>query len=283
MKAQIGQLLTHQLIDSPIFVVGANRSGTSVLLRALSAHPHVWGTTGEAPLMTMLAAIPDRIEFSQFSDYYVENLRVPKDYLYSSLRRLCFEYAVGPCYGWDRIVQELKKGDFPVRKKRRWCAKLFPEEEHCRGLRQLFRGSRFVYIIRNGVEVVHSRTRFRGFRNLDFEAQCHAWASSFQHFDHLASAEDAITVRHEHLVSDAEGFLRQVFAFLGLEFDSRPVNLVKSTLVIPLDQPDSSGVDAKQILEARRPPSESWTPEQRAAFKDIAGDAMSRAGYEIPF
>ena len=92
-----------------------------------------------------------------------------------------------------------------------------------------------------------------------------------------------MTVRHEHLVSDAEDFLRQVFAFLGLEFDSGPANLVKSTLVIPLDQPDSSGVDAKEILRARRPPYESWTPEQRAAFKNIAGDSMSRAGYEIPF
>lgn len=233
--------------------------------------------------MAMMAAIPDAIEFSEFRDYYVENLRLPKTYLYSGLRRLGFEYAVGSNYGWDRIVQGLRKGDFSIRKKSYWCAKLFPEQGHCRGLRQLFRSPRFVYIIRNGIEVVHSRTKFAGFRDLDFETQCHAWASSFQFFDHLASAEDAIRVRHEDLVADAERFVRRILDFLELSFDSRPVDLVKSTLVIPLDQPSASGVDARQILEARRPAYEDWTAEQRATFKAVAGEAMAHAGYEIPF
>jgi hypothetical protein len=283
VKDLIGRLLTHRFIDSPIFVVGANRSGTSILLRALSAHPLVWWGIGEAPLMTMVAAIPDTIDFSDFSSYYVENLRVPRSVLYSNLRRLCFEYAVGQNYGLDRTVQGLKKGDFSIRKKRYWCAKIFPEEGHCRGLRQLFKNARFLYIVRNGIEVVHSRTKFAGFKNLDFEAQCRAWATSFEFFDHLADADDAIRLRHEDLVADAEGFMRQVFSFLPLPYDRRPVNLVKSTLVIPLDQPSASGVDARQMLESRRPAYEGWTVEQRATFKAIAGHAMAHAGYEIPF
>jgi hypothetical protein len=283
MKEVIGGLVTRGFIDSPVFVVGANRSGTSVLLRALGAHPDILGSIGEAPLMVNVAAIADLVEFSEFRDYYAENMRLPKDYLYSHLRRLCFEYAIGRDFGWDRIAPSLKHLDRSILQKRYWCAKIFPVKEESRGLRQLFQGARFVYIVRNGIEVVHSRTKFPGFRDLDFETQCREWVSQTRAFDHLTTAEDVIQIRHENLVADAEDLLQKVFSFLGLEQDSAPVNLVRSTLVIPLDQPDSAGVDAKQVLRARRPPHETWTPEQRATFKAIAGEAMTCAGYKMPF
>ncbi|HNS49561.1 MAG TPA: sulfotransferase [Anaerolineae bacterium] len=283
MKALVGQLATRRFIDSPVFVVGTNRSGTSILLRALGAHPLVWGSSGEAPLMAMLAEVPDRLEHSQFAGYYAENLQMSKGYLYASLRRLCFEYALGANYGWERAEKGFRSGDFSVLKKRYWSAKIFPEESHCRGLRLLFPGLKFVYITRNGIEVVHSRTKFAGFRDLDFEEHCRVWASSFRLFGHLASAQDAILVRHEHLVADAGAVLHEVFDFLGIGADTRPVTLVRTTLAIPLDEHDSVGVDARQILQTRRPPYEGWTPQQRSTFKDIAGDAMIRAGYEIPF
>lgn len=283
MKDLIGKRMARHIIDSPIFVVGANRSGTSVLLQALGTHPRVRATTGEAPLMATMATIVDCIEHSEFRDYYVDNLRTPREYLYAHLRKLCFEYVVGPHYGLDGMIQRARRRDISFLKERNWCAKIFPEEEASRGLRGLFGGAKFLYIVRNGIEVVHSRTKFAGFKALDFEAQCRAWASSFRSFDHLARTPDALQVRHEELVADSEGLMRRVLAFLELGYDPRPATLVRSTLLIPLDQPTAAGVDAKAILESRQPAFESWTPEQRAIFKATAGEAMAHAGYEIPF
>lgn len=282
MMNRLVELLLGNLLDSPVFVVGAGRSGTSVLLRGLSLHPEILPAEAEAPFVRDVGEFVNTLEFSSSSDYYLKNLNISRDYLYRYLRRLCFECVHGPYYGlggtwgvWRRVV------DFA--RVRRWCAKTFPEESGYRGLKQLYPNARFVYIIRSGMEVVHSRTRFRGFRHLDFDVQCRAWADSIGCFGYLNEAEAAISVRHEDLVSDPESFLRAIFSFIGVDFCDRPVEFVNSNLVHPLDEGTKSNIEVRQTFELRPPAYEDWTPEQCATFKEIAGEAMGEAGYEMPF
>lgn len=284
MRDRIGELVTRRCILHPVFVVGAGRSGTSILLKALGLHPLILPTWGEASLIGLFAAFGEALEFSDSKDYHAKNLNVPKDYLYQHLRRLCFEYVMGPHYGLgDTTVRALIRDSISIRQKRHWCAKTFPQVSEYGGLLQLYPGVKFIYIIRNGINVVHSRTEYHGFRHLDFETQCQAWAEAIDIFHFLVTAEAALEVRHERLVADPEGFFHDVFGFVGVDYHEEPVSFVRNNMVVQMDGRSKAGVEVRQVFESRKPPYESWTPEQRAAFKDVAGDAMRKVGYEIPF
>lgn len=284
MKARIGELLTRKLLPNPTFVVGIGRSGTSVLLDALGLHPLILPARGEAPLIRMFGRFVDSVEYSDERDYYEATLVYPKEYLYHYLRRLCFEYVAGQNYGLDNpIAEDSWQYRKSMLRKRRWCAKTFPTADEYRGIVKLYPEARFVYIVRNGINVVHSRTKFPGFRHLDFAAHCETWAESIEVFGFLWTASNAISVRQEELIHDPEGLFRKVFDFTNLDYDEKPAEFVKNNLVIPLDQPSQSDIDVKQAFEARRLPFESWTREQRRTFKEIAGTAMREAGYELPF
>lgn len=283
MKSQIGKFLTRNLIDNPILIAGIGRSGTSVLLRALGKHPQVFPGYGEAPLMRTFGELVERIEFSDAREYYTETLFAPKEYLFDHLKRLCFEYVAGANYGYDRVTGSLKKRDFSVLKMQHWCAKVLPTQEEYKGLHGLFPGLRTLHISRNGLDVVHSRTRFHGFRDLSFEQHCCTWVESVEGYRYLAETETSLEVRHEDLVADPPQFFHKVLAFLDLPYHEGPAEFVKSNLMIPLDQPSEDGVDVKQILEQREPPHAHWTAEQRETFRRIAGSAMDELGYEIPF
>jgi hypothetical protein len=165
----------------------------------------------------------------------------------------------------------------------RWCAKTWPVEEEYQGLLKLYPGAKFVYIVRNGIDVVHSRTRFHGFKDVDFETHCRAWAWSVGAYGYLADSEAGVMVRHERLVADPTSFFQALFEALDLDPHPGPAGFVQSTMLHPLDGPTESGADVKQRFDQRVAGHTNWTQEQRACFLEIAGDAMAQVGYEIPF
>lgn len=284
MKDRLGQLLTRSLLLNPIFVVGMGRSGTTALLRALGRHPLVLGARGEAPLIQMFGLLVEPLEHSEDRDHYLDNMYVPKDYLYRRLRQTCFEYVAGPHYGLHEIVADVRSHrSLAALTRRRWSAKVFPTYDAYNGIRQLYPGASFAYIVRNGIDVVHSRAQWAGFSGHSFEQHCEAWVTGIAHFGYLSSAEAAIEVRHEQLVHSPEQVFRQVFDCAGIGYDQRPADYIRETIWMPLGQPSETGVDVQAILNGRSPAFESWTPEQRATFKRIAGDTMSEVGYDMPF
>ena len=158
----IGRLLCRPFFEHPILVVGTGRSGTSVLLQALGKHPQIYALPGEAPFLTSIGGAAFLFEHAENRSYYLASIKVTKDYLYDQLRRLGFEVAAGPHYGLKRLFKGLVgAADTPLRR-RFWCAKSFPSEKVTDGLLALYPTVRFVYIVRNGCDVVHSRTKFKG-------------------------------------------------------------------------------------------------------------------------
>src|SRR5713101_1693704 len=95
----LGKLVTQRFFYHPIFVLGFGRSGTAALLEGLGKHPQILQMPNEAPFISHITPIPYLYEFGDHKDYYVTSLNVTKEYLYKSLRRLCFETAAGKHYG----------------------------------------------------------------------------------------------------------------------------------------------------------------------------------------
>jgi hypothetical protein len=160
---------------------------------------------------------------------------------------------------------------------------MLPKIDEYHGLLYLYPGAKVLYIVRNGLDVVHSRTRFHGFRDLPFESHCYTWTEAVEDYRHLVDAEASMLVRHDRLVAEPEAFFEEVYDFAGLAHERGPIDFVTRTLLIPLDQETEDGIDVKQAFERRKPPYEDWAPQQRETFKRIAGSAMDELGYEIPF
>lgn len=279
----IGKLLVRNIFEHPIIVVGASRSGTSILLQALGHHPLILAMRGEAPFLTTVGGSAHLFEYSENKDYYLDSIKTSKEYLYSQLKKIGFEIAAGPHYGLRQMAKGfLGHGGSPLGR-RYWAAKTFPSEPVTHGLIKLYPGVRFIYIRRNGCDVIQSRTKFHGFNEKDFQSQCKAWADSVEKYDHLARLDQAIAVKQEDLLQNPRQFFDEVADFLGMARHSGPADYANSTLVHPLDQNTQQHQSVKDVISSRPPAHTGWTNEQKALFKDICGSAMHKAGYEVPF
>ena len=282
MKNFIGKVLTSRCFHNPIFIVGASRSGTSVLLQAIGKHPMILSMPGEAPFITNMGGAPYLFEFAENKDYHLSSIKVSKEDLYDSLRCLSFEVAAGKNYGLKLIVKGLLDRDISYLKKRYWCAKTFPDYKVAKGLMRLYPKTKFIYIVRNGCDVVQSMTKFSGFRQQEFEDQCRGWVRSMKNFRYLLSLESAIEVRHEQLVTRPEELFQNIFNFLGVENHEGPVNYVRNNIVHPLEKRTQGAINVEKFFSERKPSYESWSPEQREIFKRICGESMREAGYAMP-
>lgn len=280
MKDFLGKQLTKNYIKNPIFVVGAGRSGTSIMLQALGEHANILSANRESPFIPYLGFLLNPFEFRENKDYHVDSLNLPLSYLYENIQRLCLESVMGKHYGLGRL-RRVKKTS--LLKTHRWCAKTYPNNAETKGLIKLFPRVKFVYIYRNGINVVNSRSRFKGMSHYEFSEHCEIWAKHVEKYNHFKGCEQAILVRQEDVAANPDSIFKKVISFLELPFDEGPANFAKSTLIHSLDKKTQQDVDVQEILKKREPVHEKWTAEQRSVFKDICGEGMATMGYEIPF
>jgi Sulfotransferase family len=286
MLDTLGGMLSARFIERPIFIVGGSRSGTIVLLKAMGKHPEILITPSEDPFIVDIGNMVHRLEFvtEEERSAYLRSLRIPFDHIYASLRRLALESAMGPHFGLKNLTKTVVRDRTNVLRKRYWCTKTFPTEASAQGLLRLYPGTGFIWILRNGLNVVHSRTKFHAFRAMEFNEQCEHWAFTIKRFGYLFDMPEAVVVRQEDLLEDPEQVFRRIFEHLQMPYHRGPTDYARTTHVHPLDIRDTmKGVDVKKVLSERSPVHESWSEEQKNAFKRICGAAMLKANYDIPF
>lgn len=282
----LSRVLSRRFFEQPIFVVGSGRSGTSILVQALGEHPAIHSFKGEAPLIWMLGTVVGILEFSgeRKRKYYTEALGVPFDHVYASLRDLAFESAFGPDLGFRHLLKNavsLRLNPFRVRC---WCAKTFPDQQVALALNKLYPSARFIYIHRNGLDVVHSRTQFPGFSDLDFRRHCEDWTESARKYEYLLSCPQAITVGHADLVSDPHAVFNRIQEFLQLPQHAGPAQFASSTQIHSLSSTtDRANVDIRQVMQNREKHHENWSREQRDIFRETCSIEMAKLGYAMPF
>ena len=282
----LGRLASSRFIDNPIFIVGGSRSGTVALLMAMGKHKHILSTPSEDPFITDVGGMVHALEYCSEveKDYYLRTLRISEEHIHKSLRRLALESAFGPHYGLKELMKSAVSEKANPLAKRYWCTKSFPGKPVTEGLISLYPEARFIWISRNGINVVHSRTKFPEFRDLPFRAHCEHWATSIRRFSYLTDLPQAIVVKQEEFADDPESMFDRIFAHVGIECDPKPANFALTHHVHPLaDESTTKGVNVKQALSSRPPAHQSWSEEQKSLFKDICGDAMQCLGYSIDY
>ena len=108
IKSWIGKSLSSRVFNNPVFIVGAGRSGTTVLLKALGQHQLILAMQGEAPFITSVGGSVYLFEYADSKEYYLKSLRVSKKYLYGTLKRMAYEVAAGEYYGCNFMLKQFK-------------------------------------------------------------------------------------------------------------------------------------------------------------------------------
>jgi len=274
----IGRLISHKSLHSPILVVGASRSGTSVLLQALGKHRQLIDMPGEAPFLTSIGGNASVLDGDNGS-YYRESLKLTTSEFYEALAKFGIETAGGKHYALKQYIKTLFiKKAFCTH----WCAKTFPPKIVAVGLQKVYPEVKFIHIIRNGIDVVHSMTKFSGFKHNNFEDQCRTWNDNIQKYKYLFELSNALVVFHEELLESPDIFFQSIFNFLNVTYEQGCIDYVKSTLVHPLDKANQLKTNALQELQQRESPFHSWSSEQQDIFTTICAQTMLDVGYAIP-
>jgi hypothetical protein len=264
---------------SATVVLGVSRSGTTLLKAMLDAHsqlaipsesyflPQLWDRHGAWPERD--AFVEDLTRLERLHEWGVD----PEDVRARIPEQPTFADAIQAIY---RLYAE-------SRGKVRFGDKTPLYMQHLDVLERAFPGAHYVHIVRDGRDAACSllamkrKPRF----NLSLPRGVGDFAVAWQREVRAAQAFGRThtyhEVRYEDLVAHAEARLREVCAFLGLEYEPAMLEYHRR-------EDPSLYADHPRLAEPPVRDTRSWRRELRPAeaelFEAIAGDLLAELGYE---
>lgn len=260
----------------PIFIVGMNGSGTTMLLDCLGRHPTLFAFPKEVRLIPWilnqanrfsdLASAQDREAFAQ----WILDLPV-------------FQASLGdgpqPALALDdcpasaaAVLDRVFAGFAAAQGKGRWAEKSPQNAQHVARLAQAFPAARFVHVIRDGRDAAASFQR-RWLR--DPRLTIFRWKKVVQlaRRDGRTLPNDRyLEVTYETLTEAPEETLQEICAFLGLPFD--PVVLESSRPYLEQTADAGNGI-SKNSGKWRT----HFKPSTLSTLEAIAGQSLAEFGY----
>lgn len=247
------------ICDNPIFVLGPPRSGTSMLQWALRQHSNLWGGQESDYLTPLTSQLRDVWEFGR--------------------TRERFHWLSGQDVGWDEFVSHIGIGINALYMSRsgglRWVEQTPQYTLHLDNILRLFPGAQFLFMVRDGREVVHS---LRNFVNpVEHRRACAIWRDFIGagvDFSRSPRGGQLHFVSFAGAVHETATELRNVCEFLEEGFEQGPVDFITTR------DPINSSFAADEPQKGAGPRWASWTAEELVSFTDIAGDLLIQMGFE---
>lgn len=257
---------------TPVFIIGAGHSGTTILYRMLALHP----------------------DFAWFSQYSCrggeipDRFRLPLYQYFNRIPRLFFAHS------WLKEESKIKIIPFPKDVERIWdyifstdensAGINIPEEEaisrmrkvmeaECRNWRKNFiitknirfhfflpllkkawPGAKFVHIMRDGRAIVLSHTRSL--------KKAKDWTGVIERIDREKENSDFFEIRYEDFCNDVRGYLKKILNYIGLDEKKLPLDRFPATLL---------SRNSKLFKDAN--------PVELAEIENIQKDVLKKYGY----
>ena len=251
------ELADAPVCESPVFVLGAPRSGTSMMAHALGSHPELW--TGEE------------------SDFLAPLLRAARDAWEGGRVRGDLHWLAAGGVSWEEFAAWLGTGMNAMYTSRsdgrRWVEQTPQYTFVLPLLAAAFPTARFVYMLRDGRSVVHSLRHF--VRPVEHQRAAELWARHVRAWREFARSEhgDRLhVVRYEAVVRDTADEMRRVLDFLDLPHDDAPAAFITE------GQPINSSFAGESSREKAAPRWAAWTRAEREQFHAAAGDLLLELG-----
>jgi Sulfotransferase family len=271
---------------SPFFIIGAMRSGTTLLRLMLAAH-HRLAIPPESHFL------PELLKFEQSSGQLADSREKVIAWLVAH-RRLA-DFGLGA--DWIRAALA-KLEPFTTRSiactvfneyarrqgKSRWGDKTPRYRAFVPELSALFPSAKFIHMIRDGRDTALSCLS-TPFWPMSWTTACYLWRDSLREAwegRRAVAPELYLEVRYEELLEDSATTLQRVLSFLGEEFDSRTLHFSELSNQVPVRE---KVWHAKLQGPLDRKNSGKWktalSAEQIHLFQSIAGQEMVAAGYPL--
>jgi len=273
-----GVLVQAQICDSPIFIIGSPRSGTTALASSLARHSQLW-TSSESDFLHLLLKgkrLDKIFNSARFApgERWLQREGVGREEFYSFLG-----------LGLNALFTSRSGG-------KRWIDSTPRHTVVADELASLFPGAVFIHILRDGRRVVNSMVNFARKESLqargitpkfigpwatDFRQACSTWRL----YSETAAAfceqhpTRSLTVRNEQLVDDPHARFAEILQFLKLPGESGPADHFGSHRVNSSFQRDRN---EPVSLESFPNPWNEWTEEQRETFIRESGPTMIHFG-----
>jgi hypothetical protein len=258
IKTMEQQVTVHQssMQLAPIFLVGAERSGTTVLRLMLDHHPDItWCSEFEYAV----DRVSDEGEWPSMDTYYewLETHRIFQSH----------QFAIDPTLSYPELMNS-----FLVQRSDRHAKPVIGAtvHRHFDRLLKLWPNARFIHIVRDGRDVTRSCIRIGWAGNVWTGIE--RWMNAEQLWSTLKEslpADRYVETTYEQLITDPEGILTQICAFIGVEYNPDMMAYAESTTY---DKPD-----ARFITKWKKSMSER---EIRLVESRVA-DLLVQRGYQL--
>lgn len=244
------------IVESPVFLVGAERSGTTVLRLMLNHHPEIsWRNEFEHAV----ERVPEHDGWPDLHQYYdwLETHRVFQASGLTISRNLDY-----PALMNDFLRQQLERSGKPIVGA--------TVHHHFDRILRIWPNARFIHILRDGRDVARSTIGMGWAGNvwlgLDkwMEAE-QSWAK----FQAQIAPERRMEITYENLISTPKQELSRICDFLGVSYSPAMMDYVKET--------NYSTPDARYIAQWRR----KLTNSQIQLVEGRIASMLTERGYEL--
>ncbi len=245
------------MCENPIFIVGAPRSGTTLLRSLIDAHPNICCPTWETGLFERFRAIIDGdIQWHFKND---PALAVDREGLLKWMRRSA-----------DDLMLQLTAAT----QKPRWAEKTPAHVFQIELIHELYPQAQFIHILRNGRDVVRSLQSMPWApRNIRWS--CRRWVESVQAACTAAKklpADKYLELRYEDLVEDPPAAIQRLCDFLHEHVADQ---------MLAFDNPENNSWGIQQQALSRSPVNRhrGLNLVERFVFSKIASPLLIELGY----
>lgn len=274
--------------NTPFFVLGAARSGTTMLRLMLNAHSRLAIPFESQFLRRIVAELPadrplDAREAGRMAELVVTDHNFPSWHLHPDEVRAALTSRAPATLA--TLVDALFRMEVAPTGKPRWGDKT-PWYYLCRReVMALFPGSKVVHIVRDGRDVVRSLETlgWHGPTNKDRAVYWRLRVELAQEAARELGPERNLIIRYEDLVLDTRATLQTVCDFLGERFEPAMLRFFETTAG------QLSLIDGDIHRKLERPPRaddvERWRREmpdaQIAEVQAVAGESLRAMGYPL--
>jgi hypothetical protein len=266
---------------SPIFVVGMNGSGNTMLADSLGKHPALYMFLQESKLLPYYIGKLDSFgdlsmpanrrrlahAIGNTAPYRLANHRIPLALSDDELAN---------CSTFSDVVTAMFQHLSRKQDKLRWGDKSPMHVQHITTLAQYFPNARFIHIIRDGRDAAqsfHRRWRY------DPRLAIWRWKRAVRDGRSQGSRlgpQQYLEVRYEALTQDPETQMQRICDFAGLSFD--PAVLGSSMRQM---DPGHTNARAGRIVQNSQKWRSYFSSEQLAAMEALSGKALAELGYPV--
>lgn len=272
------------MFDSPIFIVGCPRSGTSLLRALLRSHPNLAFPPRESHFIPKL--------FGAYGDPRTERQACKLAAIILNLHWIrSWDLSLQPssfahCRSYGQIVSGIFQAWARKENKPRWGDKTPEYVTEIPTLLEVFPSCKIIHIFRDGRDVALSWLRAPfGPENVFTAATTwkHLVSTGHRHGATLP-AETYLRIRYETLLTHPKETMKRICAFLGEPFTDevlKPEFLERNMYPVIFGKPVPLMVSKTEIVRSNLAKwKEAMSSSDRILFESVAGDLLTSLGYQ---